>query len=86
MFGEFEIDVAVEEYVDAGGEISGANVFVAEIGVGDFALIEGVADPSDGIGVGPGDPDADAWGLGFVLGNFWWGCNLREVQAEFFGS
>ncbi len=60
LFGEFEIDVAVEQDVDFVVKISGANVFVAEIGVGNFALVEGVTEPADGVCVGPGNPDADA--------------------------
>ena len=69
LFGEFEIDVAVKKHIDFVSQSAGANVFVANIGVGNFALVEEVADPADGVGVGPGNPNADARNFRSVMRN-----------------
>lgn len=86
MFGEFEIDVAVEEDIDFVVELAGADVFVADVNVGDFALVERVADPADGISVGPGNPDAEARGFGGVMRNIGNGGGGGEVEAELIGN
>ena len=69
LFGEFEIDVAIEKHVKLVAKFTGANVFVAYIGIRDFALIEDVADPSDGVRVRPGDPKANARNGGCMMRN-----------------
>ncbi len=63
--------MAVEQNVNLRTKISGADVFVAQIGVWNFALVERVANPSDRVGVGPRNPYADARGGRFVMRNVW---------------
>ena len=86
LFGQLEIDVAVEEDIDFVVELAGADVFVADINIGDFALVERVADPADGVGVGPGDPDAEARCFGGVMRNIGNGEGGGEVEAELIGD
>src|SRR5580693_5199457 len=66
--------------------MAGANVFVAYISVGDFALIEDVADPADGVSVRPRNPQADARNGGCMMRNGWSRGSADEVQAEFGGD
>ena len=86
MFGELEVDVAVEQDIDFILQRAGANVFVAQIGVRDFALVERIADPADGIGVGPGNPHADARNSCGVTRNVGSGRGAGEIEAEFRGG
>jgi hypothetical protein len=85
LFGEFEIDVAVEEDVDFIIEFAGADVFVADVDVGNFALIERIADPADGIGVCPGNPDTETGSFSGVAGDSRNGWDGSEVETELIG-
>ena len=60
LFGEFEIDVAIKQYIKFVLQLRRANVFIANIGVRNLALVEGITDPADGVGVCPGNPHAEA--------------------------
>ena len=74
--------MSVKQYVHCVAQCTGANVFIAKIGIRNFALIERVADPADRIGIGPGNPESDSGSAGLVSWNIWCGCNASEVQAE----
>ena len=56
LLGQLEVDVAVEEHVDTLAQVARADVLVAHVGVGNAALVERVAHPADGVGVGPRHP------------------------------
>ena len=60
LLGKFEIYVAVKQHVHAIAQPSGADIFIAKIGVRNLALIERIAQPADRIGIGPRHPHADA--------------------------
>ena len=60
LLGQFQIDMAIEQHINARAKIAGADVFIAKIGVGNLALIERVADPSDRVRVCPWNPYANA--------------------------
>jgi len=82
LFREFEIDVPIEEDVDFVVEFAGADVFVAEIGVGNLALVERIANPADGVGVGPGNPKAEARSFGGMMRDVGSGSGGGEVETE----
>src|SRR3989442_75252 len=69
LLSEFKIDVAIEKHIKVVPKITGANVFVANIRIGNAVLIEDVADPADGVGVSPGHPNADARNARSVMRN-----------------
>jgi hypothetical protein len=78
--------MAVEKHVKAVAKMTGANVFVANVGVGDAALIEDVANPADGVGVRPGDPKADARNGGGVMRDAGRRSGADKVQTKFIGD
>ena len=84
MLGEFEVDVTVEEDVDLIAPSARADVFIAQVGVRDFALVENVANPADGVGVGPGDPEADAGSLGGVARDVGCQATLTKLRPSSF--
>ena len=60
LLGQLEIDVSVERCTsNCALQIAAADVLVAHVDVGNVALIERVPLPADGVGVGPGHPDAE---------------------------
>src|ERR1700680_3401861 len=66
LLRELKIDVPVKKYVDLVGQIARTDVFIAKIEVGDFALIERVAQPADGIRIRPRHPNTKARRFGRV--------------------
>ncbi len=81
LLGQFEVYVAVKHDVHAIAQSSGADVFIAKIGVGHLALIERVAQPADGIGIGPRHPYADARGFFRMPRNVRDGSGAGEVET-----
>jgi hypothetical protein len=86
LFGKFEIDVTVEQNVNFVVKMPGADVFIAKVGVRDVALIERIADPADGVGVGPGNPDAEARHFRRVMRNVGERGDTLEIEGDFFGN
>ena len=86
LLGEFEIHVAVEHDVDVIAQPSGADIFIAKIGVRHLALIERVAQPADRIRVSPRHPHADARRFGRVPRHVRRGGGAGEVEAQIVGG
>src|SRR4029077_10194054 len=58
LLGELQIDVAVKHDVVLVPQPAGADVLVPDVDIRYVPLIERVARPADGVGVGPGYPQS----------------------------
>jgi hypothetical protein len=75
--------MSVKQDVDARAEIARANVLVAQIRVGNFALIQRVTYPPDRISISPRNPNTNARRFSFVTRHIRWSGNLDKVEAQF---
>ena len=82
LFGELQVYVPVQQYVVLVLEFSGADVLIAHVCIRDMALVERVAGPADGVGVRPGNPQAQPRHRRLVTGNLGRGGNACELESE----
>ena len=75
--------MSVEEHIDFRAQVSGANIFIAQVRVRDFPLVETIANPTDGVGIGPWDPYADAGSFGDVMLHVGSAGDADEVESQF---
>src|SRR5690242_15168949 len=75
--------MTVEKDVNFVPQAAGANVFIAQVGVWDLALVQRVADPADGICVRPRNPESDARRGSSMMGHLGNGGSAGEIQAKF---
>src|SRR5690348_8708167 len=75
--------MTVEKDVNFVAQAAGANVFIAQVGVWDLALVQGVADPANGIRVRPRYPKPDARRGSSMMGHLGDGGSAGEIQAKF---
>ena len=73
----------IQQHVNARAQISGTDVLVPQVGIGNLALIQRISNPSDRIRISPRDPQADARCFGRVTGTSGAVGDLHEVEAEF---
>ena len=72
----------VEQHVVLVLEFAGADVLIAHVVVGNVALIERVARPAGGVGVGPRHPQAQARHRRFVPCHLGQRAGADEIQPE----
>src|SRR5581483_466279 len=78
LFGKFQVDVPVDENVDTIAQPSGTDILVPNVNVWHVALVEAVANPSDGIRIRPGHPNTKARRLCSVM----WDIRHCQMSAE----
>src|SRR4029077_52323 len=86
LLREFQIDVAVQQYIELVVEIARANVFIANVGVRNLSLVERVAHPSDGVGVCPRNPHAKAGGFCGMVRDVRCRWSAVEIESQLRGS
>ncbi len=82
LLGQLQVHVAVEQHVHAVAQRARADVLVADVDVGHAPLVERVAHPADGVGIGPRHPHAEPRGLARDGAGRRGGVRAGEVEAR----